>query len=229
MDTAWLQEGLDAPPDPREERDYGTRRFYLDGGESKDIIFLSEANQFVKVRQHEVWPENSKGPPKYYTCCEDGARACPLCALADVHEKLFRKEMWIGTILNLTGYKSKKNPGEIKGQNTRELFVLNKRSKEMLTTLFSKLFDTGVSAVRGMRFTMTRTEDQQAFKTGNVPLYMGTVNLQTLIDKQINVTPFNLRELEEFRPSFEICTKIAERYGGTPAKSGTTATETVPF
>ena len=210
MSDSWIETGFDAPAETRGGGSNDSARFFLKPGQSAEIMFLSNLNQFYKVKQHEIWVN---GKPVFATCCQTDKQACPLCEAAKTNERLKRREFWIGTVLNLTGYTK---DGEQKGQNKRQLFCMNYSVKNMMEAHFEAILEQG-KEVRGAIFKMKRTTGEKSYKTGDVPMYVRHGDLDKADKMGIEVEPFNLIEMAEFKPDIELCRKLAT--GSSPASS----------
>ena len=209
MSESWIETGLDSPPEPREDSGQsGAFRFFLPKGGSAEIMFLSDVSQFYKVKQHEIW---INGKPIFATCCQTDKRACPLCEAAKVNEKMKRREWWIGTVLNLSGYQK---DGQTKGQYKRQLFCMNYSVKNMMEAHFEAIIEQGKS-IRGAVFKMKRTNGEKSFKTGDVPMYTRHGDLEKAKASGYEIEPFNLLDLPEFKPDYELCRKLAMGAGAT--------------
>jgi hypothetical protein len=202
MSESWIDVGLDTPAEERTGGGADSQRFFLKQGQAAEIMFLSDMNQFYKVKQHEIWVN---GKPVFATCCQTDKQSCPLCEAAKTNNRLARREFWIGTVLNLTGYTK---DGEQKGQNRRQLFCMNYTAKNLMEAHFEAILDAGKS-IRGAIFKMKRTNAEKSLKTGDVPMYVRHGDLDKAEKAGIEIQPFNLLELEEFKPNIELCRRLA--------------------
>lgn len=208
MSESWIDVGFDSPPESRSNSGSESGRFFLKPGQTAEIMFLSNMNQFYKVKQHEIWVN---GKPVFATCCQTDKQSCPLCEAAKNNERLKRREFWIGTVLNLTGYTK---DGEQKGQNRRQLFCMNYSVKNMMEGHFEALLDSG-KEIRGAIFKMKRSTGEKSYKTGDIPIYVRHGDLEKAAASGIDVQPFNLLDLPEFKPDLELCRRLAS--GSAPA------------
>lgn len=233
MSDSWIDVGFDSPAEARSGGNNDSARFFLKPGQSAEIMFLSDMNQFYKVKQHEIWVN---GKPVFATCCQTDKQACPLCEAAKTNERLKRREFWIGTVLNLTGYSK---DGEQKGQNKRQLFCMNYSVKNMMEGHFEALLEQG-KGIRGAIFKMKRSNGEKSYKTGDIPMYVRHGDLEKADKAGIEVAPFNLIEMVEFKPDLELCRKLAagsgpvgsttESSGGSGGQNFAPATsDSVPF
>lgn len=223
-DFSWVETGFDAPADPRPAKlSDQTFRFRLPKKGRANVVLLSGTNEFYKVRQHEIWPPGSH--PIYVTCCQTDKDDCPLCKAAKDNKKLARSEFWVGTVLDLDGYEK---DGKKVGVGRRLLFPVKSKTKQQLQEVFMTCMDEGWPIKNG-KFLISRSNDERSARVGDTFQAVPGFDLEKWAKKardqglEINLEPFKIPEMEEFKPSMEACTSaLMALTGGGPAKGAAT-------
>ncbi len=225
-DFSWVETGFDSPADPRPAKlSDQTFRFRLPQGGRANVVLLSGTNEFYKVRQHEIWPPGSH--PVYVTCCQTEKVDCPVCKAAKDtnNKKLLRSEFWIGTVLDLDGYEK---DGKKVGVGRRLLFPIKSKTKQQLQEVFMTCMDEGWT-IKGGKFLISRSKDERSARVGDTFQAVPGFDLEKWAKKardqglDINLEPFKIPEMEEFKPSLEACNLALANagLGGTTASAET--------
>lgn len=202
-----IESGLYEPSTEKPSGDRNSDRFYLKTGESADVVVLSQPHEFRKILEHEVWIDNR---PHYATCCQPEG-PCDLCELAKTEPKLKRKELWVGTVLCLKGYK-KQDGTEV--NNVRKLLPLNFKGRELFAKTLEIAMEEGHEC-RGGFFKASRSGDKKSIKTGDIWIFRKMADLKKMEAEDIQTGAFDVTKMEEFKPSRERCSKLAQQVGGS--------------
>jgi hypothetical protein len=222
MGKDWLETGFDAPEDERSSGAFDTFRFYLKAGAKKSIILLTAPNEFVKIRQHEIWIPGSKSP-KYATCCQTDKVDCPLCKLANEtnNKKIARIEYRIGTIMDMDGYEK---DGKKKGVGQKQILAIKMATKRILEQTF-QVCEENDQLIKMGKFVFSRSTSQTAARIGDSFQSIGGFNAkkwaaeQEKLGFEIDFTPFDIGEMDEFQPSYDLCASLAKSLSGVSNSS----------
>ncbi len=101
-----------------------TNRFWLNRGETKTIIFLT--NKPVQVREHTVKVDNKW---QTFTCLKMLEMACPLCTYAKEVDSGYAYEAAVFTVLDTSEYKAQNG---VVYKNQKKLFLAKSQTLEKI-------------------------------------------------------------------------------------------------
>lgn len=236
-DFGWVDRGLDTKGDPRESSNYETMRFFVKKGQKRAMVMLSGLQDFYHIRQHEVWIDNK---PHFVTCVQNMFKDtpdCPLClkAKAEDNKKIARTEFWVGTLLDLEGVE---RDGKKVGVGKRLLLPLKYGDKERLMTTFETCEENDLQFQFG-KFIFARSDSDKASRVGDSITPIGGFDLKKWVENQksngneVDITPFNILEMDEFKPNFAQALSVAKRlpggFGSTEPEDSAEVDEEIPF
>jgi len=141
-----------------------TRRFWLQQGADREIIFLTSETDYLVLYEHQV---NVGGSWNNYATCLRGTSddvTCPLCDYAMDHSGKFRAYVaGFFTVVDATEFTDR--AGKVH-KNVRRLFVAKNRTLELLKHKCAALHKKKLG-LKYAQFNVHRTSDDKSPSVGN--------------------------------------------------------------
>lgn len=168
MTADWMVgTGLDTDMsgDPRGSTGAQTNRFWMPQGDEKIIVFITEANSFVTVWEHQV--KLGGDWKNWFTCLDTGRKEgeeskCDLCKFSQANKGRFRRsKVMYGTVIDCSKWTDKDGNEH---NFTRRLFGMKSDTQEIIKRRYLERVENG----EGMKYAMFKVFRSKQKKSASV-------------------------------------------------------------
>jgi len=143
---------------------FASRRFWMQKGSERDIIFLTEGNAAPVIWEHQVKLGFSKTAwLNFFSCLQMVGENCPICEWADTHDGQFKRyKAAFFTIVDCAEFTDRSGK---KRKNERRMFCAKKETSEVLKRLYLRRLEND-EGLKGAMYKVYRTNSDTSSSVG---------------------------------------------------------------